>query len=809
MRLLLSVHQLLARLRERVVTSRRPLIWAGAIAAAMTTAGATFGPIVRARVAKEAVRRHLEATVGSVRPGWFAVRLLNVQIQPQGISSMRAHLDEVRVGLNALFQVRGVELRGGELLLNGSPESLREDLETWRRGRPKEAEGKRSLSLEANGLAIRWIESTSSASGAELRGVSARRDTTGTRIGFIGGHARFGRAEVEANETSAVMNEHGMIERARARSLTVGWMENAEIDRPAPGPAASEPPPPPPPPVVISRGARSGRRPRPPPPAPATPADAGAPLVPLPDLHAFRARVATVARLLAERVQAGADIGVDALTWRFAQGPQRVALTFGPGPLTVSNTVTGLELAYATHNAPASTPLALRIALPTDRSDVILTVEGGPVSLSLLGVQEGGGGLVDVDRATVAGRARVALAGDGSTLTFDAGASTRGLSLNHPRLALETVRGLDVTLRARGVLTAEGEVRLDDLGATLGALHVTGSGVLDQNPDHVSASARFDVPTVTCQAMLDSIPSGLLPALRGTKMSGTFGARGHFAFDTRSLDDLELKYDIQDRCRLGMVPPDLDRDRFTQPFSHRIYLPDGSTTEETTGPGTPGWTPLEQISPYMQTAVFTTEDGAFPKHHGFNHAAIRASIIANLKARRFVRGASTISMQLAKNLFLSRDKTVSRKLEEVVLTDYLEQTFSKEEIVELYLNVIEFGPAVYGIASAAEYYFGRAPSELDLAECLFLSSLLPSPRRYSGMRQGEQAPESWMRMLHMLMEVAHKRGLLTDAELADGENEPVLFWHGGPRPEPRVAVRARGPITGGATEVPDPFEGTP
>jgi membrane peptidoglycan carboxypeptidase len=211
----------------------------------------------------------------------------------------------------------------------------------------------------------------------------------------------------------------------------------------------------------------------------------------------------------------------------------------------------------------------------------------------------------------------------------------------------------------------------------------------------------------------------------------------------------------------------------------------------------------------MQAAVLTTEDGAFPKHHGYNHAAIRASIIANLKARRFVRGASTITMQLAKNLFLSRDKTLSRKLEEVVLTDYLEQTFSKDELMELYLNVIEFGPAVYGITSAAEYYFARTPAELDLAECLFLSSLLPAPLRYSAMHVGEQPPDGWMHALRSLMEVQRKRGLITDAELSEGQSEQILFWHGGPRPPPRAATRLRARSGGDDSEIPDPFESPP
>jgi membrane peptidoglycan carboxypeptidase len=210
----------------------------------------------------------------------------------------------------------------------------------------------------------------------------------------------------------------------------------------------------------------------------------------------------------------------------------------------------------------------------------------------------------------------------------------------------------------------------------------------------------------------------------------------------------------------------------------------------------------------MQVAVLTTEDGAFPHHHGFNHGAIRSSIIANLKARRFVRGASTITMQLAKNLFLSREKTLARKLEELVLTDYLEQTFTKDEILELYLNVIEFGPAVYGITAAAEYYYGRTPAELNLAECLFLSSLLPAPLRYSAMRDGQQPGEGWMRNLRTLMQIAQKTGLITDAELTEGLAEPVGFWHGDgdDRPPPRPPVHARIRMGDGDGEPVPPFD---
>jgi membrane peptidoglycan carboxypeptidase len=334
---------------------------------------------------------------------------------------------------------------------------------------------------------------------------------------------------------------------------------------------------------------------------------------------------------------------------------------------------------------------------------------------------------------------------------------------------------------------------VDDFAIALGSLRMAVAGELKQTAEYAVGAVRFDFPSTPCQALLDSLPGALLPTVQGIRIDGNLQAHGHVAFDTRSLDDLELDYEVQDGCRIMDVAPSLARERFERPFSHRVYLPDGAVADETSGPGTPNWTPLDDISPYMQVAVLTTEDGAFFHHHGFNRASIRASIIADLKGQRFVRGASTITMQLAKNLFLSREKTLSRKLEEVVLTEYLEQTFSKDELMELYLNVIEFGPAVYGVTAAAEHYFGREPSQLNLAECLFLSSLLPAPLRYGAMRDNDnhEVPESWMQTLHSLMDVAHKLGRISDAELAEAKAQPVVFWNGIDRPSGRPPVPAR------------------
>ncbi len=240
---------------------------------------------------------------------------------------------------------------------------------------------------------------------------------------------------------------------------------------------------------------------------------------------------------------------------------------------------------------------------------------------------------------------------------------------------------------------------------------------------------------------------------------------------------------------MNLVPEALARERFAQPFEHTVYLPDGTLAEETTGPTTDDWTAIDHISPFMQVAVLTTEDGGFYRHHGFNRAAMRNALVADLKAGRFVRGASTITMQLAKNLFLFRDKTLSRKLEEFILADYLEGTFTKKEMMELYLNVIEFGPDVYGITQAAFHYFGRKPDELNLAESLFLASLLPSPLRFHKLAEKSPLSESWTKHLRELMTIAAKNDLISPEELADGLKEDVVFHDPkDPLPPPRPSV---------------------
>jgi monofunctional glycosyltransferase len=140
---------------------------------------------------------------------------------------------------------------------------------------------------------------------------------------------------------------------------------------------------------------------------------------------------------------------------------------------------------------------------------------------------------------------------------------------------------------------------------------------------------------------------------------------------------------------------------------------------------------LKEISPYVITTVVLTEDSSFWNHGGFDIQELKKSLEKNLKEGRYARGGSTITQQLAKNLFLTKDKTLTRKAKEAALTFQIEKSLSKREILERYLNVVQFGKDIFGIKKASQFYFQKTPKQLDLIESIYLAFLLPSPEKYS------------------------------------------------------------------------------
>jgi len=170
------------------------------------------------------------------------------------------------------------------------------------------------------------------------------------------------------------------------------------------------------------------------------------------------------------------------------------------------------------------------------------------------------------------------------------------------------------------------------------------------------------------------------------------------------------------------------------------------------------WVPLQAISPYMIKAVLIAEDDKFFKHEGFDFEAIEKAIEKNLKEGRLKYGGSTISQQVAKNLFLSPTKSPIRKIQEAIITVRLEKTLSKKRILEIYLNIAEWGEGIFGVEAASRHYFGKSAKYLTPWEAARLAAVLPNPLKYNPLSNHPYV-EKRSKLIYMIMK---KRGIVKE-----------------------------------------------
>jgi hypothetical protein len=252
------------------------------------------------------------------------------------------------------------------------------------------------------------------------------------------------------------------------------------------------------------------------------------------------------------------------------------------------------------------------------------------------------------------------------------------------------------------------------------------------------------IPEISSELFFGSLPDGLFNSLKGIQTKGTIAYKLEVDVNTAQPDSVQFNSDL-DAYKFGIKRfGEEDLSKMNRSFYYEARENDRVVKVFPVGPENPLYTPLNMISPLLINCVLTAEDGTFFHHSGFNEEAFRKSIATNIREKRFARGGSTISMQLVKNVHLNRNKTISRKVEEALLVWLIEnyRLCSKERMLEVYLNVIEWGPGIYGITDAARYYFDKIPAELTLDESIYLSSIIPNPKafRYSFDKTGNLRP---------------------------------------------------------------------
>jgi monofunctional biosynthetic peptidoglycan transglycosylase len=211
-------------------------------------------------------------------------------------------------------------------------------------------------------------------------------------------------------------------------------------------------------------------------------------------------------------------------------------------------------------------------------------------------------------------------------------------------------------------------------------------------------------------------------------------------------------------------------------------------------PKSPNYVRLSQISPNVKNAIVISEDVAFYSHHGFDFEELKNSLTKNIKKLSFARGGSTISQQLAKNLYLNCEKTLTRKIKELILTKRIEEKYSKNVILEKYLNVVQFGSGIFGVKAASEHYFQKPPSMLSPLEAAFIAFLLPSPEKYAqSFEKKELTPFARGRIQNILFKLNHYKKI-TDEDYASAKSQvQVMFklvpgMEGEPAPEEYTAA---------------------
>ncbi|HEX2935876.1 MAG TPA: biosynthetic peptidoglycan transglycosylase, partial [Bacteroidales bacterium] len=275
-------------------------------------------------------------------------------------------------------------------------------------------------------------------------------------------------------------------------------------------------------------------------------------------------------------------------------------------------------------------------------------------------------------------------------------------------------------------------------------VEVDSSSVIRFNRFHFSPYIKFERDTSSkitvafikqqfrADDLFKSLPQGLFNNFEGLETTGDLEYQMKLSIDLANPDSVKFYSDLENKGfsikKYGVT----DFRLMNGSFFHEVYENDMLAARFQVGPENPDFVPLNEISPFLRYSVLTSEDGDFFYHKGFNMGAFRESIAKNVKEKRFARGGSTISMQLVKNVFLSRKKTYSRKIEEALIVWLIEnqRLTSKDRMFEVYLNIIEWGPGIYGIKPAAWFYFKKQPSELTLTESIYLTSIIPRPKGF-------------------------------------------------------------------------------
>ncbi|MBO9673421.1 MAG: transglycosylase domain-containing protein [Sphingobacteriaceae bacterium] len=321
--------------------------------------------------------------------------------------------------------------------------------------------------------------------------------------------------------------------------------------------------------------------------------------------------------------------------------------------------------------------------------------------------------------------------------------SVKNMLINQPRIASNDIIVQSAKLDA-DILVGQNYIALDSSSTAYlknAQIHPFIKYTLGKNKIY---ELKLNAEEQDAQSILDAFPQGLFESLEGLKVQGKVKYNLRFYLDTKVPDSVRFNSTLTPVNFKIVQWGKTNLQKINSTFVYTPYEYGKPMRDITIGPSNPNFTPLSAISKNFINAVLTAEDPSFFTHNGFVEESIRKSIAVNFKEKKFKRGGSTISMQLVKNVYLSRQKTLARKAEEILIVWLIEHNhlISKKRMLEVYFNIMELGQNIYGIGEASRYYFGKQPADLTIGDGLFLASIVPKPKAamYKFMADGSLKP---------------------------------------------------------------------
>lgn len=465
------------------------------------------------------------------------------------------------------------------------------------------------------------------------------------------------------------------------------------------------------------------------------------------------------------------------LDWERMPFPERFARgTFGPIDGTVTVQIRGGRTAATLFIREPSTGTAINGRInPTSLGwDMSASVEGDlvPIFGTFLKAAE-----LDIRRMPTRGRIGAIYASKRRALTVDLDLEQYDVDLKNALVSANRLVGFSAHEQARANFDLDRSIlEVEDGLVEVNGIPVVFSLKIAPGEGTPRFDIRADLRTIPLVRLLLSVPDAQEPAItRDVSPSVQFALS--FSMSGNLRDPLTWQPKLEHRISgIGPNGEGSGLEILKGTFRYYPLTSRGrSDAPRLIGPDSASWQPFARI-PYLERrAVIVSEDSTFFFHNGIEIAEIQNAIRQAIETGEKTRGGSTLTQQLVKNLFLTRDRTALRKLQEALLTFHIESVLTKEQIFELYMNIIEWGPDVYGLKEAAWHYFAKKPEALNVREMAYLATIIPSPIRFHSHYENGRVPPKHGAKVDGLLERLHRLGQLSDPELARARETKIRF----------------------------------